>query len=123
MRMLLLLTVRCGLKNLLADANMIHVAPHNPNGLVSTLASMHIMASCYYAAILESSSQLRNPEQWQLDLHLGERMDFKDGYSNLPSKPGLGIDLGEKVAIAHHLKALGLRGTPGKLKDGSVPNP
>lgn len=105
---------------IMADANMIHMAPHNPNGLVSTMASLHINACSHCSVILETVREMRDPQQWQLDLHFGERLAFKDGFASLPDKPGLGIDLDEKVVLKHPRKlATGHRG-PYKFQDGSV---
>ncbi|MFC1561119.1 galactonate dehydratase [Candidatus Latescibacterota bacterium] len=84
----------------MAEANMIKVAPHNPNGIVSTLASMHVNASCHTAVILETQ-RVTQPQPWQEDLHYGVTISHTDGYAPLPDQPGLGVDLDEKVVQEH----------------------
>lgn len=73
----------------MADANYVTVAPHNPNGPVCTAASIHVAASIPNFLIMEEGNK-QTDQYGQL---------FRDGwkqnlaYWEVPSAPGLGIDL------------------------------
>jgi galactonate dehydratase len=77
------------------------MAPHNPQSQVSTLASLHVDATTPNSAIQESTI---DHEQWRTDLFEGNVISVKQGYADLPSKPGLGIKLNESVAAKHAYK-------------------
>ena len=85
----------------IAEAFRIEMAPHNPQSEVSTLASMHVVASTPAATILEYNP---NRTGWVLDLFRGGAVRVKDGFAELPDRPGLGVELDEKVAAAHPYK-------------------
>jgi len=85
----------------LAETYRIAMAPHNPQSQVSTLASLHVDATTPSSAIQESTS---NQDQWRTDLFDGDVIAIKDGYADLPSKPGLGVTLNESVAAKHPYK-------------------
>jgi galactonate dehydratase len=79
----------------LAESFRVEVSPHNPQSEVSTLASLHVCACTPNANLLEVGSG-QDPF-WQ-DLFFGGLFRYEKGYASLPEKPGLGIDLDEKVA-------------------------
>ncbi len=83
---------------ILAEAFRVDVSPHNPQSEVSTLASMHVCACTPNCTILEIGSG-QDPF-WQ-DLFFGGHFSFDRGYAALPSRPGLGIDLDEKIATKY----------------------
>jgi galactonate dehydratase len=85
----------------IAEAYRIEMSPHNPQSLVSTLASLHVDATTPACTIQEFT--IRN-EQWILDLFQGARVAHANGYAPLPDKPGLGCELDERVAAAHPYK-------------------
>lgn len=85
----------------LAETYRVEMAPHNPQSLVSTLASLHVNATTPAATILEYNP---NRTQWVHDLFQGYQLPVKDGYAALPDRPGLGVDVDEKVAAAHPYK-------------------
>ncbi len=85
----------------IAEAYRIEMAPHNPQSEVSTLASLHVDATTPACTIQEYNP--RN-EQWIQDLFFGGAVKVKDGYADLPDRPGLGVDLDEKVAAKHPYK-------------------
>ena len=68
---------------------------------VSTMASLHVDATTPSAAIQESTL---NRTAWVEELFDGAGPVIKDGYAELPSRPGLGVTLNEKVAAAHPYK-------------------
>jgi galactonate dehydratase len=85
----------------LAETYRVSLAPHNPQSYVSTLASLHVDATTPSFAIQESTLE-RTP--WIDELFDGTGPQIKSGYAELPSRPGLGVTLNEKVAAAHPYK-------------------
>ena len=82
----------------IAETFRIEMAPHNPQSEVSTLASMHVNATTPAATILEYNP---NRQPWVQELFNGGAVRVKDGFAELPDRPGLGVDLNEKVAAEH----------------------
>jgi galactonate dehydratase len=79
----------------IAESAYIRIAPHNPNGPVATMASVQLAAAIPNFLILEMAQQeLREPVQ-----RLG--LTIRDGWAELPMRPGLGIELNEEVVAAH----------------------
>ena len=85
----------------LAEAFRVNMAPHNPQSHVSTVASLHVDATTP-AAVIQESTLSRTP--WVEELFDGTGPVVKDGYAELPSRPGLGVTLNEKIAAAHPYK-------------------
>jgi len=80
----------------IAEAYRIELAPHNPQSDVSTLASLHVDFSTPNFAIQEITH--RGDEQYWKDLFYGGAIRYEKGYALPPDRPGLGVDLDEKVA-------------------------
>jgi galactonate dehydratase len=99
----------------LAETYRIQMAPHNPQSYVSTMASLHVDATTPCSSIQEST--LSNSE-WIKELFDGLGPDVRAGYAELPTRPGLGVTLNEKVAAAHPYKPAA-RGEY-RLPDGSI---
>lgn len=79
----------------MAESAYIRIAPHNPNGPVATMASVHLAAAIPNFLILEMAQQeLREPVQ-----RVG--LEIRDGWAQLPTRPGLGIELNDDVIDAH----------------------
>jgi galactonate dehydratase len=85
----------------MAEAHSIDVAPHNPQSEVSTMASIHLNACTPNAVILEHVHA--NPP-WRYDL-FDTTYNVKDGYAELPTKPGLGLELNEAETAKHPYRA------------------
>jgi galactonate dehydratase len=85
----------------LAETYRVNLAPHNPQSHVSTMASLHVDATTPSAAIQEYTL---NRTDWTEELFGGGGPVIKDGYAALPSRPGLGVTLDEKIAAAHPYK-------------------
>lgn len=85
----------------IAEAYRIEMSPHNPQSEVSTLASLHVDATTPACTIQEYNPR---SEQWIQDLFYGGAVKVRDGFAELPDRPGLGVDLDEKVAAAHPYK-------------------
>ena len=85
----------------IAEAFRVEMAPHNPQSEVSTLASLHVDATTPACTIQEYNPQR---EAWVQELFNGGAVKVKDGFAELPDRPGLGVDLNEKVAAQHPYK-------------------
>jgi galactonate dehydratase len=81
----------------LAEAYHVPIAPHNPNGPLSTVASAHVMAAIPNAFRLEF---IRNDVPWRDDV-LSHPLPVTGGTFRVPDRPGLGFDLDE-VELARH---------------------
>ena len=78
----------------MAEAHHIQVAPHNPNGPVATAASIHLAAAIPNFRILECANQLSEPGMAAIQTM---RLPIAAGWCELPTRPGLGIDLDEEA--------------------------
>ena len=73
----------------MAETYGVLIAPHNPNGPLSTLASAHVCASIPNFFRCEF---MLNDVPWR-DTVLSHPLDVRDGYLHLSERPGLGTDL------------------------------
>jgi galactonate dehydratase len=94
---------RCGgiseLKKIatLAECYNVPVAPHNPNGPVSTIASAHVVASI--PNFFRQEFMLQDVP-WR-DTVLDRPLPVRNGSFHLDGKPGLGFDLVEEEMERH----------------------
>ena len=88
----------------LAEVYNIPIAPHNPNGPLSTIAAAHTMASV--PNFFRQEFMLKDVP-WR-DGCLSHPLPIENGFFVLPDRPGLGFDVDESVLAAHP----GLRETP-----------
>ncbi len=79
-----------------AETYYINLAFHNPKGPVSTAASVHVAAAIPNFLILEHTHRLPLFDEVQK-----EPMKLGGGYYELPTAPGLGVDLNEEVIAAN----------------------
>jgi galactonate dehydratase len=97
----------------MAETYYVRLAPHNPNGPVATAASVHLAACSPNFDILEYAES-----QPFRDQVLKEPWPVVDGYLELPTKPGLGVELNEEA-----IRSLPFRPRPYSgifNRDGSV---
>jgi len=80
----------------LAEMYSIQVSPHNPKGPVATAASIHLCAAIPNFTILEHVHPNPLFEEVQI-----APMTMNAGHYDLPTTPGLGVDLDEDVIAAH----------------------
>jgi len=99
----------------IADAFRIEILPHNPNSRVCTFASLHFCSATPNATLLEISGSEKSV--WD-DLFFGTAVSYRDGFAQLPDRPGLGIDLDEAVAAKSPYVAKDWH-TP-RFEDGSI---
>jgi galactonate dehydratase len=81
----------------LAEVYNIPVAPHNPNGPISTIASAHVMATV--PNFFRQEFMLKDVP-WR-DGCLSHPLPVSDGFFTLSERPGLGFDIDESVLKAH----------------------
>lgn len=81
----------------MAEAYNTLIAPHNPNGPLSTLASGHVCAAIpnFFRCEL-----MVNDVPWR-DTVISQPLDIRDGFLHLTDRPGLGVDLNEDVMAEH----------------------
>jgi galactonate dehydratase len=103
----------------MAETYHILVAPHNPNGPVGTAASVHAAAVMPNFSILEyANSPTRDACQAASD---ADCFKARNGRIELPTKPGLGIELDEEYLEQHPYTGVklwpGLRYADGGIAD------
>ena len=76
------------------ETHYINLAPHNPNGPVSTAACLHLCLSCPNVGVLE----LPQPPGTVLPDVYPEVPRFADGYLLPPTAPGLGVTFDREAA-------------------------
>jgi galactonate dehydratase len=97
-----------------AEVFGIPVAPHNPLGPVAMAASVHVAAAMPNFLILEYCR--RSPLFHQVQ-KLG--IEIKEGYAQLPTAPGLGVELDQALMAKHPYQPMPLR--MWVRGDGTVP--
>ncbi|MCL5026113.1 MAG: galactonate dehydratase [Chloroflexi bacterium] len=98
----------------MAEAFYVDLAPHNPLGPVATAVNVHLAATCPNFIILEyTADDVPGRKEF-----LKEPVKLKDGYLEIPDKPGLGVELNEE-AFARYPSVYWRRPIPIR-PDGSV---
>ncbi|MBN8711338.1 MAG: galactonate dehydratase [Verrucomicrobia bacterium 61-8] len=81
----------------LAETFNVPIAPHNPNGPISTIASAHTMATV--PNFYRQEFMLKDVP-WR-DECLSHPLPVENGFFVLPDRPGLGFDIDESVLEMH----------------------
>jgi galactonate dehydratase len=81
----------------LAETYLVSVAPHNPNGPIATMVSIHLALAMPNFLILE---QVRDDVPWRWEV-VDASPHTIGGYTGPPTRPGIGVDVVEAVAAAH----------------------
>jgi galactonate dehydratase len=81
----------------MAETALISVAPHNPNGPIGTMVSIHLALAIPNFLILE---HVRDDVPWRQDI-VDEPLRTEGGYALPPTRPGIGVELVEEAASAH----------------------
>ena len=81
----------------LAEVYNVPIAPHNPNGPISTIASAHTGATIpnFYR-----QEFMFKDVAWRDDC-LSQPLPIENGFFVLPERPGLGFDIDESVLLEH----------------------
>lgn len=96
----------------MAEVHNMAVAPHNAAGPVGVAASVHVMATVPNLLICEGGHS-RGEGLFKTPLV------FKDGYIELPTAPGLGVDMEDDAIEAMRDDTFKLRGMFWHADDGS----
>lgn len=80
-----------------AEPASVAVAPHNPNGPIGAMASVHVALAIPNLLILE---QVRGDVPWRDEI-VDEPLAIHEGWVDAPTRPGIGVDLIEEAAAAH----------------------
>lgn len=81
----------------MAETSFVSVSPHNPNGPIGTMVSVHLALALPNFLILE---QVRGDVPWRREI-VDEPLETTGGYADQPTRPGIGVELVEEVAAAH----------------------
>jgi len=81
----------------MADADGVAVAPHNPSGPVSTAATVQVCAGLRNFRLLEFQW---GEAAWRRDV-LEPPEQFVNGSIAVPTRPGFGVELNDRVVRAH----------------------
>jgi galactonate dehydratase len=81
----------------MAETYLVSVACHNPQGPVSTAASIQVAFATPNYLIQEI---VRNDVPWRNDV-ITEALPFEAGECMAPTKPGLGVEINEREAAKH----------------------
>jgi len=81
----------------LAETATVAVAPHNPNGPIGTMVSLHLALALPNVLILE---HVRDDVPWRGEI-VDEAFTTQEGWAAPPTQPGIGVELVEEVAAAH----------------------
>ncbi len=98
----------------LAEAFYVQVAPHSPQGPVSTAAAAHLAMAIPNFHILEYVQS----SPWRERL-LREPWPVADGHLTVPDRPGLGVDIDEAALEASPARQLGVP-LDARAADGAV---
>ncbi|HCK40067.1 MAG: galactonate dehydratase [Planctomycetaceae bacterium] len=106
----------------MAEAYDIAAAPHCPLGPIALAASLQVDASCYNAFIQEQSLGIQYNQENDLLDYLSEKSVFQyiDGYVDIPTGPGLGIEIDEDYVRERAAKSHQWRSPLWRHNDGSV---
>lgn len=80
-----------------AESHQVPLAPHNPLGPIATMVNQHVGFSTPNFLIQEV---MRADVPWRDEVVSGQ-LPILDGHVDLPTRPGVGIDVDEKAAAEH----------------------
>ncbi len=106
----------------MAEAYDVALAPHCPLGPIALASCLQVDAVAYNALIQEQSLGIHYNTQADLLDYLADPsvFDYEDGFVNLPTAPGLGIEIDEDKVRAASDHAFRWRNPRWRRKDGSV---
>ncbi len=97
----------------MAETHHLSFAPHNPSGPVANAATLQLAACTPNFYLLET---MATDIPWRKDLTT-ESLVFKDGYFEIPDRPGLGIELNVEAFADYPYQSRPLRHYRGDLTD------
>lgn len=100
-----------------AAANLVGIAPHNPNGPVAGAAALHFAVSTPNFVIQEEMS---GAVPWYRDVAEMLPMRRDGSYWQVPDAPGLGVEINEKEAARHPYEPEAIHTRTAVLDDGTI---
>jgi galactonate dehydratase len=106
----------------MAEAYDVALAPHCPLGPIALSACLQVDATSYNAVIQEQSIGIHyNEGKSVLDYITNkEDFEFKNGYIDMPVKPGLGININKELVIEENKNPHNWKNPLWQHEDGSV---
>lgn len=106
----------------MAEAFDVAAAPHCPLGPIALAACLQVDATCHNAFIQEQSLGIHYNQGSDLLDYLADKtvFQYKDGYVDIPSKPGLGIEINEAHVRKMAKEGHNWRNPVWRHTDGSV---
>lgn len=102
-----------------AAANYIGVCPHNPMGPIAGVVGLHFGVAVPNFVILE---EIAGSVPWFSEV-VSTPIKRVDGYWQLPTAPGLGVEVDEKVAAKHPFQQEEIAGLEAFVaRDGTIAN-
>lgn len=99
-----------------AEAELIGVAPHNPNGPLAGVAALHFAVSTPNFVIQE---EMTGAVPWYHDV-VDSPLRRTGSYWEIPTRPGLGVEIDEAAAAKHPFAPEVQHATSAVLADGSI---
>ena len=87
----------------IAEARHVLMAPHNTNSGVGTMASFHLDLATPNFLIQEYHAEFYEPHYFEVVEGLPRQ---REGYVEVPRRPGLGVEFNEEVARRHPYRPL-----------------
>lgn len=106
----------------MAEAYDVALAPHCPLGPIALSSCLQVDATCYNAVIQEQSMGIHyNVGKSVLDyVKNPEDFRFIDGYVQLPSRPGLGVDVNKELVVEENKQPHSWKNPVWRHRDGSI---
>lgn len=106
----------------MAEAYDVALAPHCPLGPIALASCIQVDAVAYNALIQEQSLGIHYNQGSDLLDYLAEDsvFDYEDGYINIPTGAGLGIEVNEEKVRASHDEAFSWHNPVWRRTDGSI---
>lgn len=97
----------------MAETHYVPICPHNPSGPVANAATLHLAANLPSFFLLETMS---SDVPWRAEV-CTEEVHLVDGFMQVPTGPGLGVDICEEAIAKHPYQPTSLRHYRGTLVD------
>lgn len=108
----------------MAEAFDIAVAPHAPYGPINLASTFQLDACTPNVVIQEQSTGYIKNLAGNLEDYVKNKeiFDFKDGYVDIPTGPGIGIEMNEEILEKKSLTDLGWSNPSLRNEDGTITN-
>jgi galactonate dehydratase len=106
----------------MAEAYDIAVAPHAPIGPINLAAALQLDGCTPNAIIQEQSLNIHYNEKYDLLYYVKNKdiFNYKDGYVNIPDKPGLGIEIDEEKVVTMSKDSHNWKSPIWRNEDGTI---